>query len=661
MGLVMGTQPNGTRLVAVDIDGPPADLALISHDWPETLTARTGSGGLHLVYQWPASLTLPPNAVRLPGTCIDIRSEGGQIVVCPSVHHTGGVYAWIVQVPVVVLPEDTARAILTRAPSVVASKGPSLDLTSYTKDLADAFARAFPERGQRHDAVLCVAGMLLHRGFPEDRAIAILEGLLKQTGWEYSAVEAENDVKSTLERLVAGQRAKGAGKTSTILVAHLGKDGAEAVEAFAGRIDLKDGTLACNDKGKVLPSSSNVEKILALHPACAGALAFDEFRQDIVQVNPMPTTVEGRAPIGRTWQDAQAKRFGNWLSSRYGIELNTHEIHAQCETMARKHTFHPIRSYLRALVWDGVPRLHTLFSKYFGAEDSTYVSAVSRMFMIGAVARVMLPGCKLDTAPILIGPQGTGKSRTVAALLPDPTWFSDTKTDVGTKDAMINLQGTWIYEFAELANMSAADAETVKNFMSSALDKFRAPYARRAEMFPRQIVFIGTVNREILFTDQSGNRRFWPITSENVCDPVGAARDRDQLWAEAYLAYQSGEQWHASPEVEALCSAEQADHAEDQDPWTEDVYKYTENLCTVSLSCTGGLIPDKTDPWAGITTAQVLERALGVSSDRKRNADAQRVGNILRGIGWRAHKVKRSGKVIRVYVPGEDKPEAWTR
>ena len=64
-----------------------------------------------------------------------------------------------------------------------------------------------------------------------------------------------------------------------------------------------------------------------------------------------------------------------------------------------------MREYLKGLSWDGECRLDTLFIDYIGAENTEYIRAVTRKWMCGAVARVMDPGVKFDTAIVLYGSQ----------------------------------------------------------------------------------------------------------------------------------------------------------------------------------------------------------------------------------------------------------------
>ncbi|MCB1014387.1 MAG: bifunctional DNA primase/polymerase [Acidimicrobiales bacterium] len=75
-------------------------LERVYGDLPATRTAVTGSGGEHRVFRWPESQwvgnsipALDPYAGSKGG--IDVRGDGGLIVVEPSVHVTGAVYRWM--------------------------------------------------------------------------------------------------------------------------------------------------------------------------------------------------------------------------------------------------------------------------------------------------------------------------------------------------------------------------------------------------------------------------------------------------------------------------------------------------------------------------------------------------------------------------------------
>lgn len=105
IGLRMGRQPSGLRLICIDVDGDRSLLDPLETrlgKLPPTLTASTGKG-LHLIYRLRDDARTPKNMVKLaPG--VDVRSEGGQIVAAPSRHFSGRRYRWIDPRPPEVLP-----------------------------------------------------------------------------------------------------------------------------------------------------------------------------------------------------------------------------------------------------------------------------------------------------------------------------------------------------------------------------------------------------------------------------------------------------------------------------------------------------------------------------------------------------------------------------
>ena len=88
--------PSGT--VVVDVDAPhglPVMRQLIADgQLPRTVVQRTGNGGYHLLYRHPG-VRIPSGAGK-GGTGVDIKADGGYIVVAPSVHpRTRKRYRWI--------------------------------------------------------------------------------------------------------------------------------------------------------------------------------------------------------------------------------------------------------------------------------------------------------------------------------------------------------------------------------------------------------------------------------------------------------------------------------------------------------------------------------------------------------------------------------------
>ena len=71
----------------------------------------------------------------------------------------------------------------------------------------------------------------------------------------------------------------------------------------------------------------------------------------------------------------------------------------------------PFLDYLDELpLWDGLARVEGLLCNMFGAAWSPLAEWASLFMFLGVVQRTFEPGCKLDEIPVLIGPQGIGKS-----------------------------------------------------------------------------------------------------------------------------------------------------------------------------------------------------------------------------------------------------------
>ena len=216
----------------------------------------------------------------------------------------------------------------------------------------------------------------------------------------------------------------------------------------------------------------------------------------------------------------------------------------------RANAFHPVQDYLNGLTWDGTPRLETVFIDFLGAEGNEhFIRAVTRKWFCGAVARVMNPGCKFDSAIVLYGTQNFGKSSFSDIL--SKGWFNDSTISMDSKDGYASLHGNWIIELAELASTKRCDVETVKTFLSKREDTYRPAYGRHVATFKRQCVFFGTTNEDEYLKDRTGNRRFWPITVTKKMDLNKFAATIDQIWAEAVVVWKSGEKiWLDTPQLE---------------------------------------------------------------------------------------------------------------
>jgi bifunctional DNA primase/polymerase-like protein len=65
------------------------------HGGFDTLGTRTSSEGSHLYFRWPSNGHVVRNSAKKIGRGIDIRGEGGYVIVPPSHHPSGAAYVWL--------------------------------------------------------------------------------------------------------------------------------------------------------------------------------------------------------------------------------------------------------------------------------------------------------------------------------------------------------------------------------------------------------------------------------------------------------------------------------------------------------------------------------------------------------------------------------------
>lgn len=364
------------------------------------------------------------------------------------------------------------------------------------------------------------------------------------------------------------------------------------------------------------PWLENIETVLLQDPYFRYSIIYDEFF-DVIRIDGAPL------------RDEDLTRLRLQLSATYELRVSLQSIAEVLAYVCKQKlpTVHPVREYLQALQWDGTARLRMLLPSYAGAEDTRLARVLGMRFAVACVARAMQPGCKSDCVLVLAGDQGIGKS-TFFRLLCGAAWFRDDAIDLRSKDAMLAIQGCWIYELAELASTRSRENETVKAFLSRAVDSYRPPYARCLVTVPRSSIFVASTNEASFLRDPTGARRFWPVRC-TAPDLMALKRDRDQLWAEAVQLYESGAQWHLTADEEALLREDQAQYSA-EDPWLQPLAEW--------LAAPANAEPD------GYTVAQLLSDALKKDKGQHTKYDEMRVAQCLTSLGYEKRRRMINGR-----------------
>ena len=249
-------------------------------------------------------------------------------------------------------------------------------------------------------------------------------------------------------------------------------------------------------------------------------------------------------PTITRWTDKDLAWVEQHLETYYGLYSPT-KLQTALRLFYHHRRYHPIQERLRALDWDGTPRIEGFLTRWMGCEDSPYIREVSRLIFAGGVHRLFDPGCKFDYVPVLVGKQGSGKSTIVRWLAVEDDWFTELTTMEG-KESIEQLTGAWICEITELLALSRVkEQEAVKSFLSRQRDRYRRPYDREVTEQPRQCVFLGTTNRRQFLRDRTGNRRFCPVEvhttgAELYAKEAECRAEILQCWAEAVELYERG-------------------------------------------------------------------------------------------------------------------------
>ena len=209
----------------------------------------------------------------------------------------------------------------------------------------------------------------------------------------------------------------------------------------------------------------------------------------------------------------------------------------------------PFKDWLMGLPeWDGVARVDTIYKSAFALgvesdDEREYLTAVARQTLVGAVARAFNPGHAVPETPVLIGPEGGGKSMFAQLLLPEEwrkEWFTDDlSVGHGVKEFVERTSGVVICEWAEMAGLRKRESEVTKSLLTRTTDKgVRAAYARYTRDVPRRFVVVATANDEgtgVLPADALENRRYLPVNARVARESYMAWIDanREQVWAEA--------------------------------------------------------------------------------------------------------------------------------
>lgn len=302
------------------------------------------------------------------------------------------------------------------------------------------------------------------------------------------------------------------------------------------------------------------------------------------------------------------------------------------QRLAKENSYNPVEDYLDRVMKSVNPiNLDNLSQRYFGTANPIYDIFLKKT-LIAAVARIYEPGCKHDTALVLQGTQGAGKSSFFDAL--GGEWFDDSMGSVSNKDDLLILHKSWIQEWGEIERtFSRKQSEEIKAFLSRRKDLLRPPYGRSTLEFPRRSIIVGSCNSSEFLLDNTGSRRFWIIPVANRKINISQLKaERDGIWAAAVLAYRSNQKWWLTDEEE-LMSQQNNQQFQIVDEWQAAIAEYLESRDKVSIT-------------------EVLTKLFDFEVGKIDKRSQMRISNILTALKWRkTGQQQHLGKRQIVWIP----------
>jgi predicted P-loop ATPase len=381
--------------------------------------------------------------------------------------------------------------------------------------------------------------------------------------------------------------------------------------------------------GDILATIRNTVAAVGEPTFCGFVIGFDDFRDEIM--------FHRGDHQWESFLDEHYVELRIALARRRFKEVGRDLIRDAVHKVAKDNRFDSARVWLDSLSWDGVSRVETFLSTYFGVTDSDYARAVS-LYMWSAIAgRVIAPGIKCDMVPILVGDQGLGKSSAVAAMVPSVEYFTEISFHEKDDDNSRKIRGKLIAEIGELRGLHTKELESIKAFITRTNEHWIPKFKEFSTTFPRRLIFIGTTNRDEFLADSTGNRRWLPVTVGSV-DVEGIKRDRDQLWAEgAALFTVEGVMWQ---KAENLAEQVHENHTI-SDSWESTIngWLFSEDHF--------GIVPMQK---GYVTTEEILSGALGVPVSQHRRPEQMRVADVMKSLGFDVDRPLINGKRVRHWV-----------
>ena len=315
--------------------------------------------------------------------------------------------------------------------------------------------------------------------------------------------------------------------------------------------------------GNIKPTMTNIGILFDNSPDVSDILYFDDHSSCPMMKHAIGHPDE---PVLLVYGDDTEREFPHRLTDddvlallkwtqrhTYFTDAKITELRQAIDERIKRTRRNPVIEWLDSLKWDGVSRVNKVLINYLGAPCDRRSVAAGLLLMLSLVARITRPGCKQDYSLLLKTPQGSGKSEVTEALAIKEEYFTDNLDDLKSRDAQQMIEGIIVAELGEHFAANKHDANATKAALSRKRNHYVPKYKTMPITVKRTNIFISTTNDVQMLADQTGNRRWVPITccvTREQIDVAGLKADLPQLYAEAYTRLKRGQRYWPSRWVE---------------------------------------------------------------------------------------------------------------
>jgi hypothetical protein len=190
-------QMSGIWVLDADLPDGPDELEQMN--LPSTLKQQTGSGGLQVFFSWNGHNIR--NSARKLGKCLDVRGNGGYVVLPPSLHPSGNRYKWLVKAKPCPAPEwlsqKAAKPEKTEQRTISGPNSP-YGLSALSQEIIRLSGQAEGSRNETLNQCAYSLGQLVAGGeLDENHVVNALMSTALTIG--LNEAEADKTIKSGLE------------------------------------------------------------------------------------------------------------------------------------------------------------------------------------------------------------------------------------------------------------------------------------------------------------------------------------------------------------------------------------------------------------------------------------------------------------------------------